>query len=233
MDAQERQLWDRWKVHHDVDARSELVVRHSDWARQVARSVYCRIYGISSIWEDCAQNALIGLLESIDRFDPARGIDFQPYAKFRIRGSVFNGLRQLLHRSGRVDDKDETRNTLRERAASMQTDSSDDPFEAFVTTAVGLGLGFLLDAQSLPSPTSHSDAYAAVEEHEREVLVAEFVKLLPERERHLVVMHYYHHVPFIQIAEELNVTKGRVSQLHKQALGRLRILLRDHWTESA
>ena len=49
----------------------------------------------------------------------------------------------------------------------------------------------------------------------------------------LVVMHYYHHVPFIQIAEELNVTKGRVSQLHKQALGRLRILLRDHWTESA
>jgi RNA polymerase sigma factor for flagellar operon FliA len=233
LDAHERQLWDRWKVHQDVDARSELVVRHSDWARQVARSVYCRIYGISSIWEDCAQNAFIGLLESIDRFDPARGVDFEPYAKFRIRGSVFNGLRQLLHRPGRVDVKDEARNTLRERVASMQEDSSDDPLEAFVAATVGMGLGFLLDAQSLPSPRSQSDAYTAVEEREREALVSEFVKLLPERERSIVVMHYYHHIPFTQIAEKLNVTKGRISQLHKQALGRLRVLLRDLWTESA
>ncbi|MFC4527549.1 sigma-70 family RNA polymerase sigma factor [Dyella halodurans] len=233
MDANERQLWDRWRDHHDVDARSELVVRHSDWARQVARSVYCRIYGASNIWEDCAQNALIGLLESIDRFDPSRGVDFEPYARFRVRGSVFNGLRQLLHPSGRVSDKDEARNAVRERAMSIQEDSYDDPLEAFVATAVGLGLGFLLDAQSLPVPAAHADAYTAAEERERDALVSEFVKLLPEKERFVVVMHYYHHLPFVEVAERLKVTKGRISQLHKQALERLRFLLRDHWTESA
>ncbi|MDR3443729.1 MULTISPECIES: sigma-70 family RNA polymerase sigma factor [unclassified Dyella] len=213
-------------------ARSELVARHSDWARQIARSIYRRVYGLSGMWEDCAQNALVGLLESIDRFDPARGIDFELYARYRVRGCVFNGLRLLRQGPERIVGREARNEVVRERVESIQDDVPVDPLEAFVATAVGLGLGVLLEAQSLPLASLQPDAYAVTEERQRDALLADCVAALPERERLILVLHYYHHLPFIQLAERMEVTKGRVSQLHKQAIGRLRRMLQDHWTES-
>lgn len=232
MDASERQLWDGWKNRQDVAARDQLIAKHSDWARQVARSVYYRIYRHGGIWEDCAQNALVGLLESMDRFDPSRGIDFQLYARYRVRGSVFNGLRQLRSDAGVSRDDQAREQKVRERFESF-ADEEGDPLEAFVASAIGLGLGYLLDGQSVPAPVTTLDAYAATEAAQRDSAVSECIKLLPEKERLVLVLHYYHHLQFVQVAERLNVTKGRISQLHKQALQRLRQLLQDHWSELA
>lgn len=208
------------------------MAHHSHWARQIARSVYCRIHGFGGIWEDCAQNALVGLLESIDRFDPERGIEFQLYARYRVRGSVFNGLRALLRGDGRRPENENSAAVVRERLESFGEGEAVDPLEAFVNTAVSLGLGYLLEAQSMPA-SSALDAYIVAEKAQQDSLVSECVRSLPEREQLVVVLHYYHHLPFVQVAERMKVTKGRVSQLHKQALDRLRHIFRDRWSELA
>ena len=56
---------------------------------------------------------------------------------------------------------------------------------------------------------------------------------LPERECLIVTLHYLQQVPFITIAAQLGITKGRVSQLHRRAMERLREALRRQATASA
>ncbi|WP_158543421.1 sigma-70 family RNA polymerase sigma factor [Dyella solisilvae] len=227
MDATEDSLWGRWQSDRDASTRDALVARYSPWARQVARGVYMRVYRLREAWEDCTQNALIGLMEAIDRYQPGRGVSFEAYARHRVRGAVFNGLRVMRDDLVAGRRPSEHAATLRERVQSLGEDEPEDPLDAFASMTVGLGLGFLLEASSFPGATPTADAYASAERAQLTDAVTLCVERLTAREQSVIVMHYFHHVPFVQIAEDLKLTKGRVSQLHKQALGRLRALLGD------
>jgi len=210
-----------------VAARDALVIKYSPWARVVARDVFVRVHSLRDAWNDCVQNALIGLIESIDRFDPSRGATFQTYARYRVRGAVFNGLRNL--RESRFPELRLTEQCAfaRDRIESFESEDIPDLLETFVATTVGLGLGFLLETNSLPQQVDLGEAYAQIERDEISVLINASLGLLTDRERAVLVMHYFHHVAFVDIARELYITKGRVSQLHKQGITRLRILLAD------
>lgn len=207
-------------------ARDALIAKYSPWSRMVARDVYVRVHALASAWPDCAQNALVGLLEAINRFDPSRGILFQTYARHRIRGAVFDGMRALRDDFRREGQDRERVVTLRERVTTLVEESASDPLEAFVASTVGLSLGFLMEFGSVPAPPQAADAYASREREELSEALAEAVEQLPEREQAIMVLHYHHHVPFVAIAEQLGVTKGRISQLHKRALERLREYLK-------
>lgn len=227
MDGDEHILWRHWQQERTAAARDALIVHYSPWARVIARDVYLRVYLMQDAWHDCVQNALLGLMEAIERFDPARGIAFRPYARLRVRGAVFDGLRVLRNvHFGLGYDMAQHAAAARERVESLGEGSS-DPLEDFIATTVGLGLGFLLDTQSMPGRMQPADAYAELEKAELSAAVSESLDQLSERERAVVVMHYYHQLSFVDIAERLGVTKGRISQLHKSALERLRCCLRE------
>jgi RNA polymerase sigma factor for flagellar operon FliA len=229
LESEERELWDRWHKSQDADARHALIIKYSPWARLVARDVYVRVYGMNDAWHDCVQNALIGLLEAIDRFNPDFEASFQTYARYRVRGAVFNGVRALRESSAQGMRSHDHSSALSDRLQSLEDDDPSDPsdpFEAFVSTAVGLGLGFLLESNSMQTGVHSTDAYAELERHELSTLITGGVEQLPQREQTVLVLHYYHYIPFVEIAARLGVTKGRISQLHKGALERLRRQLR-------
>lgn len=228
MEGDERSLWDRWRASHDVAARDLLIAKYSPWSRMVARDVYVRVHALASAWPDCAQNALVGLLEAINRFDPARGILFQTYARHRIRGAVFDGMRALRDNFGHEAQGHLHAIAIRERVTTLVEEAPTDPLEAFVASAVGLSLGFLMEAGSVPAHPHTADGYADREHEEISKALAEAIEQLPKREQAIMVLHYHHYVPFVAIAEQLGVTKGRVSQLHKRALERLREYMRNH-----
>ncbi|GAB2554897.1 sigma-70 family RNA polymerase sigma factor [Rhodanobacter koreensis] len=230
MEADEFALWERWCTSKDVAARDALIVKYSPWTRLVARDVYVRVYALRDAWHDCVQNALIGLLEAMDRFDPARGVSFQSYARHRVRGAVFNGVRTLRESLAQGTRSYDQMAAALDRMEIFDDESTTDPLEAFVSTTVGLGLGFLLEASSVPSHAQGSDAYSELEREELSTAMAEAIERLPEREQMILVMHYYHHVPFVEISAQLGVTKGRISQLHKRALDHLRMRLRNRIT---
>lgn len=222
MESSECALWQRWYKERDPEAREALILHYSPWARMVARDVYMRVYLIRDAWHDCVQNALLGLIEAIERFDPRRGVPFQPYARHRVRGAVFDGVRALRTGSMPLVEGHLDGATVRERVESLQEEGPADPLEAFVATTVGLGLGFLLDMQSMPSHGQPPDAYAELEQAELSAAMAEEMERLPERERFILQLHYHHQIPFVEIAGQMSLTKGRISQLHKRALERLR-----------
>lgn len=215
----EIELWRRYRRDGDVVARDRLFLQYMSWAAAVGRSVYRRVSIYSLDCEDFVQNAEIGLLDAMSRFDPDRGVDFRGYAKPRVRGSVFNGLRTLMRERG-VSNED-TR--YAERLAHMHR-SEVDAFDSVVDAIVGLGIGCLLDHAG---SARTEDAYAYVSRDQTNATLLKAVDRLPERLRLLITEHYLNHVPFRDLAERMGVTKGRVSQLHHDALDRLRDAMRE------
>lgn len=226
MESLDNTLWKRWHEGREIVARDALILAYAPWARTVARDVFMRVRFMGDAWHDCVQNALIGLMEALDRFEPERGVAFQTYARYRVRGAVFNGLRNLRESMAQSAHSHEQTQAVRDRLESFEDDGLDS-LESFVASTVGLGLGFILEAASFPGLSGQPDAYAELEKDQLRRAIVNQLPSLGEREQMIVIMHYYHHISFVEIASQLGVTKGRISQLHKRALEHLRCKLCD------
>jgi RNA polymerase sigma factor FliA len=215
----EAALWRQYRERSDLLARDRLFLQHMSWAESIGRIVYRRISIYSLDSEDFVQNAELGLLDAMSRYDPDRGVEFRAYAKPRVRGAVFNGLRTLLSERGVSNDD----MRYAERLAHLHN-ADIDAFDSVVDAIIGLGIGYLLDHIGNEGT---GDAYAYVKQNQTNANLQQAVSRLPERLRHVVSEHYFNHVPFRDIATDMKLTKGRISQLHHEALGKLRIVLRE------
>ncbi|MQP74740.1 sigma-70 family RNA polymerase sigma factor [Stenotrophomonas sp. MYb238] len=215
MDSVEKELWRRYTHLSDTEARDYLFLRYCPWARMVARSVVLRTSLRMMEWADHVQNAQIGMLEAMMRYDVEYGIEFIQYAKPRVRGAVFNGMRIFL----RADAMDSKHRVPVERLESLR-DDEDDELIAFVDSVVGLGLGLMLDGQC---EDMNADQY---DSGSWSSLLQESLLDISVRRREILIAHYIHQKQFQDIAREMGVTKGRVSQLHKEGLVALRECMR-------
>jgi RNA polymerase sigma factor for flagellar operon FliA len=229
MEAEELALWAEYSAGGDLGVHNALFHRYAGWSRGVARDVYRRLPVPQAEWGDYVQNATLGLLEAMGRFDLARGVDFKGFAKRRVRGAVFNGLRAFLADHGMHDGADRAR----DRYESLTSGGgSGDALEQIIDQVAGLGLAFLLDAAAVESDAAANGAMGQdpsvfAEKRQMDLLLEQAIAGLPERERLIVDLHYQQHLPFVDIASMLGVTKGRVSQLHRVAVERMRARVRD------
>ena len=94
-DAPDAELW---RLYKDgcIEAQGRLYLRHAPWAKSIAVQIHGRIRAYPVDRQDFIQNATLGLLEAMSRFDPVMGVSFRHYAVARVRGAVFNGLRAIL-----------------------------------------------------------------------------------------------------------------------------------------
>lgn len=215
----EADLWERIRTAGDASAFEQMVVHYAGWATAIARGIHRRVPASAADAEDFVQNARVGLMEAVSRFDPGRGIPFPAFAKPRIRGAVFNGLRAILgerHRpvADAVHD---------ERLLLVMESLGEDPFDRVIDAILGLGTACLLELGG--DDDADPIVYAGRVETQRRVRGG--VACLPDRQRQIVEQHYFRHVPFVDIANSLGLTKGRISQLHGEALRSLRAFLRD------
>jgi RNA polymerase sigma factor for flagellar operon FliA len=123
----------------------------------------------------------------------------------------------LRHREDRFE-------SLSGTSAGATKDSS---LEEFVELALGLALGALLEGAPGDDPTTADPGapYQELARGETRRMVHGMLSELPERERHILQRHYFEHEEFRTLAQQMGVTKGRVSQIHAQALRRLRARL--------
>lgn len=227
---EEHELWRRYHRDGDVAARDFLFETYAPWARRIAGNVYRRIRVPQMEWADFAQNASIGLLEAMARFDPERQLDFMAYAKLRVQGAAFNGARIFLtgvDRGVRPDRFGERLEHL-----SEHTEGSGDALATLIDIVAGLGIGFLLETSG---PTQAEELKTQVEQAQLGTVLSSAMETLTEKERIVMIAHYQNHMPFVEIGLHLRITKGRISQLHKAALQKLHAVLgersfdRDAW----
>jgi RNA polymerase sigma factor FliA len=192
LSEEEYELWSRYRQHGDDEARDFLFLQYAPWARSIAANVYSRLKVSQMEWADFSQNATVGLLEAMARFDAERGLDFMAYAKLRVQGSVFNGVRVFMTGVDRGTRADRSQDRIDHLAADES--ESGDLLSAFIDTVAGLGAGLLLERAS---PTTAEGLQKEMENQELAQLLATALQRLPERERMVLTAHYINQVPNI------------------------------------
>lgn len=218
-------LWQEYGQTRQPELRTRLIGRHLEMAHRIAVAIYRRRVTNTVPFEDFLQLGRVGLLEAIDRYDPAREASFATFATYRIRGAILNGLEKATEAAAQAADRRRAR--IRDRTQSFDRDeetregATRDLFAGMVDMTILLAMGYVLEDDGHWNPAgaeSAPDPYRSLHlEHVRARLHM-LVDALPERERLIVRCHYFEQMEFQTIAELLEVTKGRVSQLHARAL---------------
>ena len=192
-------LWERWIGTGDQDARNALVelylplVRRevARAARTVAPAAYPQLMSFGTV----------GLFDAIEKYRPERGHAFESYAPFRIRGAIMDGVRSLSWLP---------RGALKKGNGKIATVVTLD----FQSVEPGNQLSLadsLVDLLEAPI----SDDVIRDAEHGA---VADAVKALPERERHVISEYYYRGRRLAEIAGDMHVSESRICQIHRAAL---------------
>lgn len=209
----------------DAEARRRLVEAHEPLVRRLAAQLFARRPDGIADFGDYLHYGMVGLLEAVERYDPARGASFATFARYRVRGAILNGTAKVSEQREFHSHRARLRS---ERLKSIREDGpepSDDAFRELVEVTIGISLGVLLETAARDERIAHAERanpYARCALAEVRSTLTRRVGGLPERERFVIRQHYFHHTSFAEIAGVLGVTKGRVSQLHGRALRRIR-----------
>ena len=191
--------WTRWHTTRDRHAWAELVEHYVPFVRYLANQLRPQVSRFAG--GELFSLGLIGLLDALEKFDPALGNRFETYAVRRIRGAMRDGVRRMEHlpRSDRARSSAIVRNVM---PVDFQT----------ARTRGGTRIQDLLADSDAPSALDALELEADYQE-----LVAA-IEALPERER-LVIRHYYFDGHFLKkIGDLLGITESRVCQIHRNAL---------------
>jgi RNA polymerase sigma factor for flagellar operon FliA len=203
-----------------------LFDRYRRFAASLARRHARRSNVAYDVGEDLEQFAYRGLLEAIDRYDPLKGVPFMAFASSRIAGSILDGMARLDEWGAQFRFR---RRMERERIASLaagrDTAQVAGAVEQLAELVAELAFGLMLAAEERAAPNAISggaeNGFDSLAWREMQVLLHQRVADLPEPERSVIRQHYQHDLPFSQVAELLGLSRGRISQLHKSALGKL------------
>jgi RNA polymerase sigma factor for flagellar operon FliA len=197
--------------------------------------------------EDLMNVGVMGLIQAVDRFDPKRDNKFMTYAIFRIKGAVLSELRSrdFLSRS--------SRRKLRELEATcqkMEQRLGRDVEDVEVAEELGIDIEDLHHTRQMSSISfisfeelgfssrdekekmmnflihNEEDALSQTRLRELKFALARAIEQLPEKERLVMSLYYLDELNMKEAGEVLNITESRVSQIHSQAIMRLRKKLR-------
>ena len=234
-DASDDALWRRLR-EGDTVAREALIERHLAFGRVVAATYFGRRIDDDIEFDDYLQWALVAMIESIDRFDAGRGVQFRTFANRRMHGAIVDGIasatekqRQIAMRRRLREERVASALTAAQGAKAGEADEVDEIFRVLAEVGIGLALGLMLEDSGMiapaPDAAAPDSAYVQVEQRQLTLSVQRAVKSLTEQEQVVIRCHYLEDQLFSDIALQLGLTKGRISQIHKQALERLRRLM--------
>jgi RNA polymerase sigma factor FliA len=234
----EGSLWRRLRDDADGTARALLLDRHLPYARIVAAHYYGRRYTDEVDFADYLQLASVGMLEALDRYDPGRGVQFRTFAARRMHGAILNGLERSTEKHQQIAARRRLRaervqdiKALAGVEGTQAAPSGPEQLLRYVSeVGIGLALCWMLEGTSMveaPDAVGTNPFYRTVALRQLRERLLHAVETLPTQERTVVRSHYLQGVPFDEIAGMLHLTKGRISQVHKQALLHLRAMVRE------
>ncbi len=230
-----RELFKLYKEDGDEEAREQLIVSHLNLVRFLASKFKNRGEPI----DDLMQVGTIGLIKAIDRFDPARGLEFTTFATptimgeikrhFRDKGWSVRVPRRLQELSAKVNQAtdDLTRELQRspsvEEVAERVGSSVDEVLEAMESSSAyssvpleGTGAG---DEDDTPSVIDHyATEDADLASLDDRMAIEDAIAELTPREQEIVRMRFNEGLTQVEIAEKLGISQVQVSRMLRKVL---------------
>lgn len=196
--------------------------------------------------EDLIGYGVFGLLDALQRFEPSRGVKFETYATLRIRGAMIDGLRSMdwvphsarqkvkrVHQGFSELESGLGRNPSAEEVA-QHLQLSVEELNATLLQGQYMTLVSLEDVAGSDSADSNTspldliidsksqDAFQQIEKEEQKQILTEAIEKLSEKEKLVVALYYREELTLKEIAAIMSLSESRISQIHSQAILRLR-----------
>jgi RNA polymerase sigma factor FliA len=244
------ELWAEFKATGAAGVRERLILHYAPLVKYVASRVAT---GLPASVEqaDLVSYGMFGLIDALEKFEPARGNKFETYAIPRIKGAIIDELRAMdwVPRSVRFKARE-----IEKAYSDLETMLKRAPSEKEVAGRLGVSLPELhevinqisfvsvLALDELLSVGSDRgeqvslldtladrgvDPTLGLEGQETRGLLAAAINSLSEREKIVVTLYYFEGLTLNEIGEILGVTESRVCQIHTKAVGQLRLQLTE------
>jgi RNA polymerase sigma factor for flagellar operon FliA len=236
------ETWQNWREHQDPSAREALIYAYTPLAKYIASRLMIGLPKHLSE-DDLFGYGVVGLLDAIEKFDYGRGLQFETYASWRIKGAILDSIRKgdWVPRSVREKAKKLEQAYIKLEQEHLRTATDEEVCnyldvsmaeyqkmlqETAVTTLYSLHeplgddenetrLSLLVDSSDGQPDDRLNAAYL------KETLAKAIDRLTP-KERTVVSLFYYEELSLSEIAEVMELSPSRISQLHSKAILRLR-----------
>ena len=238
----------------DPKIKDQIVVEYAPLVKFIAQKISSRLPSNIEL-DDLISCGVIGLMDAIQKFDPSRDNKFKTYAEFRIRGAILDELRSQdwVPRSIREKTKllERTYAKLESKLGRSATDEemceelgiNADEFHDIINQSKSVSLLNIDDNTTfnkgdkkllagLLEKSKTANPFSAVNLKYARDRLKEGIKKLPEKQRLVLSLYYYEDLNLKEIGQVLDVTESRVSQLHTQAILRLKSKVRDSFDSS-
>lgn len=221
---------------------NEIVDKHASLVKRIAHHLMVRLPA-SVLVDDLIQAGMIGLLEAAKNFDDTKGASFETFAGIRIRGAMLDEIRKgdwtprSVHKNSRA---------ITAAIAQVERETGYDARDTDVAENMGvpltqyhkmlnevnagklIGIEDLGVAEDVITPTKNKSADTSYDELVHGLFqeaLKKAITTLPEREAIVLSLYYDEELNLREIGEVLNVSESRVSQIHTQAMLRLKAKL--------
>ena len=232
--------------------KNQILLEHAPLVKRLAYQLKARLPPSVEV-DDLIQAGMMGLLDAVNRYEDTHGAQFETYAVQRIRGAMLDELRGMdwLPRNVRQDMR-----KIEVAMSNLQQKLGRPPSEAEIARSMKLSLAEY--QEKLTEGSGHQLVYyedyqdegderdsflerymvdengdplsSLLEDDFRHALI-EAIDELPEREKILMGLYYEQEMNLKEIGAVMGVSESRVSQLHSQAIARIRASLRNRaWT---
>ena len=213
-----------------------LIENNMGLVRKIAWHMHGRVKSAIEI-EDLIQIGMYGLVTAAQNYVVKEGVSFASYAGIRIRGEIVDHLRRnsnlcrttiQMQQKYNLSFEKLSRQLQREPknseiAKDMGLEASElDNWEQAFAANTHQSLDSVYDEFSIWFASNDQSPEDELSDTELRENLVEALKTLPEREAMLVQLYYVEELNVYEIAEVLEITTGRVSQIKKSAISRLR-----------
>jgi len=231
----------------EATQKDDLIREYAPLIKFIAQKIAVRLPSNIEL-DDLISAGVIGLMDAIEKYDSSRDNKFKTYAEFRIRGAILDELRAQDWVPRSIRDKakllDKTMVQLEADLGRAATDEEIakslninlDEFYDLVNQVRPVSLLPIDQAQTFSNTDKKSimdilegsrtnNPFNQLNVKSIKEVVAHAIEELPERQRLVLSLYYYEDLNLKEIGQVLRVTESRVSQLHAQAVTRLRAKL--------
>jgi RNA polymerase sigma factor for flagellar operon FliA len=226
-------------VYQQLADKNGLVERHASLVKRIAHHLIARLPA-SVLVDDLIQAGMIGLLEASRNFDGSKGASFETFAGIRIRGSMLDEIRKgdwtprSVHKNGRAITEainQVERETGRDARDSDIAEKLQVNIESYHHMLNEVNAGKIIGMEDLgvtedvitTEQTKGSDTpFDDFLQGSFQKALAHAITTLPEREAIVLSLYYDEELNLREIGEVLDVSESRVSQIHSQAMLKLK-----------
>lgn len=235
-------LWIKYNETKDKEIKNIIIENYIGLVKIVAGRMY-NFYGSKVEYDDILGYGVLGLIDSIDKFDISKNIKFETYAQIRIRGEIIDNIRKLdwVPRSLRKKSKD-----VQEAISILENKLGETPSNEELANYLDISLAELesilsdistFNVSSLEETLLTSGDYnlklnnssnipeQIYQEKEIKELLAVAIDKLAINEKKVISLYYYEELTYKEIGSIMDLSESRISQIHSKSILKIKNIL--------